>query len=370
MRQFPLFLLKSLLIIIIINSFAGCSERGDEKSLAELTESEPGIQWYILDRGKLRPSGIPERNRKEKIPWTLQERITSFLQVDDRIILGINGHGILSLDGTIGGLMDAKEYYSSKLKGKTLGRFFYIDGTIYGHVYKDSILSDSEAASDPFLFIILREGRLKAVSFPLQTQDGPWEAVDVHAVGNEWLIAWKRSRTNRTDFQYNRHSLSGEIDESINRETFFSSYKFEDISTGQFPIKHFLSDVQDENEPVYQLILSAPETREEARFLLGDLKELEKGETGLCVIQMVKVNNRISALLPEGRLIFWEGREENPFEGLRPESIRPYDLPRLPSDFVYTGLWITENTVLVSWEEKDFTLTGQAGLLVYPLLYP
>ena len=70
-------------------------------------------------------------------------------------------------------------------------------------------------------------------------------------------------------------------------------------------------------------------------------------------------NSLALAVLPDGRGFFSSERE--------PEA-RPFSLPPLPETFVYTGIAVFENILVVSWEEQQDAGIGAAGFMVLRII--
>ncbi len=155
--------------------------------------------------------------------------------------------------------------------------------------------------------------------------------------------------------------MDGGIVREIDRERFFAEYQFADCALADPVLAGRLAPHlhSSGSGAVFHIILSAPFAPEAKRYSMGDRALLERGEAQLLTVRIFRTGESQTALLGNGTLL---RMTETPGE-----ASRVIPLPELPKGFEYTDLWTSEDTVVLSWEERNFTEIGVSGLLSFPL---
>ncbi len=296
-------------------------------------------------------------------PWTVQERISGFLQMGSKLYMTVNGYGFLVAEANHPDFLEANQIYDrGHLAGMTLGRVFCRGGTGFVQVYHDTVLSQEGSPSKVSLIMVSPDQPgLRTFSFPLQTAEPGWEAVDLLESGSGWYCAWKKTEPDKVRFLYAEHSMDGGIVREIDRERFFAEYQFADCALADPVLAGRLAPHlhSSGSGAVFHIILSAPFAPEAKRYSMGDRALLERGEAQLLTVRIFRTGESQTALLGNGTLL---RMTETPGE-----ASRVIPLPELPKGFEYTDLWTSEDTVVLSWEERNFTEIGVSGLLSFPL---
>ena len=349
-------------------------------------------RWYIIEDGVLREhpgfaqagaGGEPaeetradELQTEEFLPWTVQERIAGFAEAGGDLYCAVNGAGVAVFEDVTGGgafSADLRTVNNSFLfAGRTIGNIFTFNGTVYCHLYRNTLFDTAPPEADPVSLVGLvpGEGRFRVTVLSFQDNHPDWEVVElIPDAEGPWHLGWKYSGEMKTDFRYSRLDPRTRQEREIDRETFRGCYRFN--RTGRLPppvaelADRYFSGADGprfEGGPaVVHISVKSPGCTGVERYRLGDLEDLGSETDRIFRIPGFRRGDFWFFLLPGGE-IFRAAAED---AGIN--TIKTIELPRLPDGFVYTHLWAGENSAAVSWEEQRFTEVGRAGMLVLPL---
>jgi len=340
-------------------------------------------RWYILEDGVLQEHpGFAEADKADEtnearatpfLPWTVQERIAGFAEVDGKLHCGVNGAGVavFELEARAGTLLPHlyTVHNTYLFTGRTIGSIFSYDGTVYCHLYRNTLFDTAPPKADPVSLVGLaaRERRFRVTVLSFQANHPEWEVVELlPAAEGPWHLAYKYSGKDKTAFRYSQLDLDTRQEREIGREAFRSRYRFSRPDSLPPPVvrladRYFagVDTPRYEGGPaVIHISVQSPGSPVPERYRIGDLSDLGKRTDRILRISGFRRGESWVFLLPEGELF----RMSAPGAG-----IKTTELPPLPPGFVYTDLWAGEDAAAVSWEEQRFAEVGRAGMLVVPL---
>jgi len=356
-----------------------CGKKGTE--VPAPAESASRGTWFVLNDGRLVPvsalaegaggaespadfgsSGGPESVGTTMKPWTLQERVSGFLQMDSKLYIAVNGYGFLVTEANQPDFSDANPIFDrGLLSGKTMGRIFCRGGAGFVQVHQDTVLTAGTTLPPVSLVIVSPDQPgLKPLSFPLQQREAGWEIVDILKSDTGWYCAWKKREPDKVLFQYSENALEGKRIRDMNKEQFFSEYGFLEFVSANPALAGGLRPFlpAPESGLFYHIIVSSPFTPEEERYYWGDNALLERGDVELVTLKVFSAEGYRTALLPDGALI------RVPREPDR-SAVR-MTLPPLPAGYEYGDIWTGVDAAVISWEKRDFTDVGASGIFYYP----
>jgi hypothetical protein len=303
-------------------------------------------------------------------PWTVQERVADFAQVDGRAFLAVNGYGVTALTLGPDGFPHFQPFYDPLLFGhRTLAGIFSHQGTLLCHLYFNSLLNEVSPESLPtrgisLLRLFPSDGIYRLQTPPFQRRNPEWECVGfVPGADGQALLSWKLSGPRETRFAYTRLDLAGGSEREARQAAYREAMAFAPVGRG---VEAGLRAIA--SEAVRRLGRASTVTglqflvREEGRVTTRRYQILPHGfqESDAMVLVLLPVEHRggrFLLLTPDGALL-------EAAEGSARVSVER--LPPLPEGCVYTDLLLADDGhLLAAWERRDFTDVGAAGLLVW-----
>jgi hypothetical protein len=163
-------------------------------------------------------------------PWTIQERITGFIEINGELYCGINRHGILPLTVSSEGPVQYNGVIGSGVfKGRTIGNLFSYKDTLFCHVYRNTMFETTAPLSDPGFLLTLTPGERRAhrFSLPFGEKGRGWEPVElVPSADKPWSIRWKFTEKKQTVFEYYSFWPDSGEKTKITKEEFKPAYIF------------------------------------------------------------------------------------------------------------------------------------------------
>jgi len=382
-----------LLIFILITA---CSRTGKEsKPGAEIrTENEILRQFYsgsvwsalaLLETGEsplwfeLGPGGpllieSPETATLSPYsPWPHARFVAGILAWDDFLVMAINREGFFVLGAAPASLSSGAKTRTVLYRiaeddlwyPYTVESFFIWKGKPAALLYRHDFFAEPYASSpQPQVFVLD-----KYSSVPLGARI---PALERFPPGDSWEA--EVLRRGPDDFWYYRMKEKGQIE---NETAYFRARDLEgegerisqtewrnsDLPEGPENIPLILSNMLESavklglegTGPVLALRVISPDF--EGSRLFRSASSVGGGENQAFLYVYCRENPEPVALaiLPDGRGLYVHGKEQN---------VRPFSLPALPDDFVYTGVALLGDIVLASWEEQEGAGIGAAGFMV------
>lgn len=356
----------ALLVILILIFHVGCGIR-----TAEQEEARPiAGRLYQLLQGRF--SLIEEGSAIAPVPfqpWTVQSRVSDFSISEDRVYLGVNGHGIAEL--TFGEKSDPRflYFYDSMIFGfRTITTLVPEDDGIVCHLYFNKLLNvksdrDLKLQGISLLRLSPSKGIYEFLTPPFQEAHPEWEAVGfVPEEEDRFYLSWKYSDRNRVLFAYSKLDLNATREQEVDRLTFRESYNFRDLEREGSPVSLralFEEARQRLDSPDYHTAYHL-NLRRENHSLIQRYEYHPEGFTRsekirLFTLPVFRAQNHTLLLLPEGILLAVE--DDTP-------RIERYRLSPLPEKTFYRDFLLMGEYLLASWEQPAFTDVAAAGIFI------
>lgn len=361
------------LILSALAALSGCR--------VQKTEPQPGQSLggtlFQLQNGKFSPiSGQREHPPTPFRPWTVQARVSDLVVLDERLYLGVNGHGVAELIPETDGLPRFAYFYDPMIfRYRTLTTVIPEPapeaGSLLCHLYFNELLNvvsqtELKLQGISLLRLSVASGNYQFLTPPYQQEHPEWEAVGfVPATQRELYFQWKYSDSNRTLFSYSRFDPEDLREEEIGELAYRQSFCFRNPGEDT-ALKVLLSEARsllDESgiSTAYHLHIRSADRSVVRRFEYhpGDFTSAER--IRLYTLSAFRRDERLLLLLPDGLLL-------QAAAGSR--RIQRLRLPPLPRDCIYRDLFLHGQYLVAGWEQEAFTAVGEAGIFfaVLPLI--
>ncbi|MBN2049374.1 MAG: hypothetical protein JW760_02935 [Spirochaetales bacterium] len=335
---------------------AGLSETEDEPI--------PSHRWYLLEEGL--PVSLDEeallpllKDPVPEIPWTSQVRPAGFLQVKDRVFAGINRYGLLELREDPEAGVGYNAYFDRTLfDHRTLGALLLLEGHPVVHVYVNQILGLDDPLKDKENLYFLTEDRYEA--FPLGGIFESGQLTDILPKKQEWFLAWRGTGSLRGRVEYEKRASLGMPGEAISPGTFRQGYPFLPLEEGPALYQKVYELLKKHYAPtrvVLQITEKDASGAEEYRgiryFRAGQLETVQEKDAVFFVFEAVRDRERCYVLFGEENKIFYGDAG----------GMAVLNLPKICERLQFYGLWPLGDSLVVSWEQRDFVFTGRSGFL-------
>ncbi len=304
------------------------------------------------------------------LPWPLQVRVTDILAREEKAVLAVNGHGLVSVASRDHEVSLTPSYRPEYFSGRTMTRLFRRGDYLFCHVYHDTSFPESRLIPAPppslgLLGVSVIGDTVSYTPYSLMFQKGqePWEPVGAGRLdGDQLVVEWKLAAPGKSRFRYSTFALANGAEREETREWF---YERATVSS--------LAEVSDPTTAALLQTIAGRLTREtpgcvvffsetqgevgaDRRFLYRDN---QGGGQTVPVYYTVRVNRSAAGcdlLLEDGRF-FLAGSPD-------PADWREGRLPELPPDCRYTVLGVTPGFLCAAWEQVDFYRVGRAGIVI------
>ena len=358
--------------VLLLFAAAGCTEKAPPE--AEYKRGDSGdrgadharYRWYGWEDAALTAlSGPAAETGTEWKLWTDQVRGTRLLYVNGSAYCAVNTLGILELRDIFqaAGGPGMTEIYNKKAFGnRTADGFFEYGTKLYVHLYYNTVLHDAPPPGPSIALISFApENReIRVIPFSLQDEEEGWELVSLHPFCREdgaWLMAWKMSGTEKTEFRYAMLDVSSWTENELDEKQFLAEITPEHGVHAPVEVQRLLRAAKGhKGDTVYDITVSYDRPKYPEVFRFGDISTIEEQESGLVRLRCFSFGETYFLLLPEGRIYWVKGDGEK-------GELR---LPELPAGYLYTDFITDGNAVLALWEEQDFTSVRNAGFVYTP----
>ena len=340
--------------LVVATVLYGCS--------AGIAGQETAI-WYLLQDGSLRKSDRPSAKKTSNfLPWTVQQRVTDIAQLDGEIFLGLNGFGLVQME--LGELPVFRYFHRPDIfRNRTITRLVPLKSAILCHYYFNTVLNTVDRPSpveqtanllliDPFG----ESQRAKLLSPPSQSGSSRWELISLipDELDGTFNLEWKASGAQSTDFRYSSYDIQTNRERIISRAEFRQAYG--SVVSEEPPefaeLVHAIRAVQPDRKSL-QLAVRSSSSPSITRFYLTHANSSKPEPSQSVLVRVYRDNGVSHALLEDGTVIRLGSGDSELIE-----------LPQLEESFMYTDLFVNNDTLILPWEEVDFTHVGQAGLLL------
>jgi len=357
--------LLSALLIILLGSCV-------PKDLEQSTKANPlPGKWFILRQGHFEGTEAPSTSIRHQ-PWTVQSRVAALSALEHKVVLAVNGWGIVSLDRT--SLSDPHfEYFYDPLifRNRTITSLFPDKKALICHLYFNTLLNtvqqkDLKIQGISLIKLFPIDSIYRFIIPPFQRQNPEWESVNFLLKNqDEFFFEWKHSSPEETLFHYTMLNYREQKEESVDRLLFQDSFAFQGVNDLKEPPRLALLIKR-----VINTLIPAEQgnTSTALHFLLkegnsGVIKRYEYYPPGfssarhseLYTINLIKQGEDFFALLPEGILLKADQEKK---------EIETLNLPPTPKDIIFTDFYIEDNFLVAAWEEIHFIDVGAAGIFI------
>ena len=309
--------------------------------------------------------GIPERDFK---PWTMQLRTAGFVGVSTGAFIAVNGgYPVLFKPGT-GKLVspDRKlaEEFLLKTAGLTIGSLYAGERGAGIHLYRDKFFNQTDKASTDMIPVVIEvsTGALDIFSleipeyrFALENPD--WEPVEFIHKHDKNIIAWKYSDEKKSMFRYIVHSGTGAAVDEIDENYFRDEFELLPAESGPFALRGFVRAVREgavgeklqAAGDIFLRLTAGSGSESEAVYLS---ESTGHGNESVPVQLQACPDGETWYILDDDSIFVCDS------------NITVYELPKLPEEFEYTGIWTRDGYMLLSWEETRFMYTARSGVIM------
>ena len=342
---------------------AACAAALAVLGVVSCAKSVPATQaWFQLQNGQLKPvAGPREFAPTTSQPWTVQARVSDATFLGDTLYLAVNGLGLARLSGTLDRPSFRYFYDPSLFSHRTVTTLVPRQNELVVHVYFNTLLNTAAQTDEVKRAVSLlsfdpASGEYAQVFTPFQRAHQDWEAVGFQAGdGGEFLMEWKLSGADETQFEHTRFNYATGAEVSISRDAYINALRPAAVDAGGLPASDqaFLSEcrkgffVPAGTTLDYSIRSRAKPTKVAYRW--GD------GSQSIVDIPIFQDSGSSYALLPDAGLLTSDSSG----------TYKTVRLPALPTGFHYVDVVKMSDVLVLAWEEDHFTDVGAAGLLLY-----
>lgn len=331
-------------------------------------------QWYTFSSGNFEPvEKILDVKKLPVKPWTEAVRISSFGVTGSETTgpqtgyFVVNRCGVLSITGNEISLIKDRALFENR----TAGNLVFSDNTPVFSFYRSTFFNkDAEEKNRPFL---VQYDAKTGISYPILNcenliPNAGSEVTDFVWDGENWLCSVKSTSKDdgKTVFDYINwkpeipllslspvtasHSLNIS---QVSADTFRDAKRQISFSHAPERIRQLLNGQAASTSFILTLYTSGGASPRV--FIANENESTPLNAWGI-------ISKSWSAVLFQDGTLYLEGALDGRriIRGGKPVAMR---LPKLPTDFAYTGFVISGTTLYASWEETDFYQTGRSGFL-------
>lgn len=357
-------------VLALIFPLFGCNDSKAETAGTEGAGGHPysiqRVRWF-----QWLPGGYDEiPSPDDAIPveqkvWTDQIHGTHPVLLGDDLYIGVNKFGIVKV--TMGELTDETPLLRvftdpAVFSPRTVGNFFYFDGRFYGQMYFNTVFHTTPPPQPVLSLFSLDAGLtdFRIIPFSLQNRDSGWELRTVYPLSAEesWNLVWKKRGKEKTLFRYTRLDFTDWKQNEIDEREFITAASPKDAGSAVPELlRQLVKRLGIGDTAVIDVTLRSPAPKQPEIYRFGDPEKINADDGEYYSLPAFHTGSRCY-LLAAGppRLLYADSTGAGTIE-----------LPPLPEGFLYTGLAVSGDRIVLLWEERRFTQTGAAGFtLVEP----
>ena len=348
----------------------GAGAAGAAAPPASAVSSSAGT-WLQLRDGRFAPvTGPGAAAPVARAPWTVQSRVSDLAFLGDQLFCAINGWGLAALARTgQGGVAVTYHPDAMIFSHRTVTTLVPRGDTLLVHLYYNALLNDArpQDLSLGGISLVAWSTARKDYTFlvpPFQRANPNWEAVGFAAeTADRFHFEWKFTDASETRFQYTRYAADSKSEDREDRDTFLASLGEASIGGPSVPaaLSAFFSacsSAMGAQPEGVSLQFTVRDRKDAVKHSYRSRKESESA----VVVPVFQDDTGLLALLPDGRLL--DSRAVGASTAGVP-TVRA--LPTLPAGFRYTDVVTWGSSLVLPWEETEFTDVARAGILVYAL---
>ncbi|MEW5817920.1 MAG: hypothetical protein AB1798_21310, partial [Spirochaetota bacterium] len=305
--------MRIAILILLFSVLVSCIEGGKRTEHEEEVSGEKKYErWYHITENGLKVfSDFSELPVTAMQPWTIQRRISGFLQVKNFLYGAVNGLGIMT------SMLDNKKTFNFEIiknaavfSRRTIGKFFFQNNKIFCHFYRDTLLSttSSSIAATPVSIAYFYPGKvhLKILTLPYQEENPGWELVDLmHNDSDKWILAWKYSDPVKTLFRYTMYSNPQSSEVMIDRKTYLETYNFTDVSGAPAQMVELSRKLPKYSSYGVTIItIRYPEYTQPKYYINGSAELLKEGNADLLAVSAFLHDDTYLMPFPDNK-VYW-----------------------------------------------------------------
>jgi hypothetical protein len=361
----------------VVGIFSGCSKTPEPvrkvdvqtsstlwmNPLAIVVPGENPLWFELSDDGPLVISSPEEASLRTFRPWPHSIHIKDMLIQKNRLVMAVNRLGFLAIipwdDSRLGIYSVFDTAYWSKY---SIASLFIYDETPSALLYRDDFFFSDENVSLPETPVMgLVKGNIAPIraeipafkDFP-SAKDWDIEALNRSKNGDWYFIAAQKSSDIREKFYYQAESLE-KAPSSISMGDYWLAMEPESLRNAPLLLKNAAEAAINSRSSDFSYLIEAisPNNEYEFRYFYNSSEKSD-------MISLFSYYNddKAIAVFHDGTGAVSEKYADNSIE------TQLFSLPKLPKDFFYTGVTLSGNTIIASWEEQQFYGVGAAGFVV------
>mgnify|MGYP006916054600 CR=1 FL=1 len=354
-----------------------------EPNLPTLPARAKDHSWYAFSNGGFVKASLPQNSAIQSMkPWTESVRISAGAT-------GLDGNGYM-LVNHVGALIFEKKENPTIINDKqllsksTASNLIFSGGNAYFTLSKNALFNRADdsgvfeqganGSNRPYLVRISTESKMlyPCITYgDLGIASGE-EIAGSRFNGNEWISAIKSEEIDaetgedKVEFRFIRWdslqdfaTLSAQtrpgkiILDECSEENYLEPNRPKDFSKAPERLKNLLSSIPDSFD--YSVSLRLPGGSSPELFSHGSMASPTEARA-------IIAEDWICAIFADGTTYFSGaiGEGKHTINGGKTVAFR---LPKLPKNYFYTDFCLSDNILVVGWEENDFYKTGRSGFL-------
>ena len=327
---------------------------------AVLQTGEIPLWFQFTGNGPLHIDSIGEACFSQAlIPWPLAPHAKGFLVQNDSLLLAVNREGFFQFTPNNRGIIMYRIPGGEFWRPYTLGAFFFFDQNPVSLLYLDDIFVETEDtvplqrlwtynlfSPSPLPFNIPFLDKFAA-------EEG-WNVESMRFSGGCWYYKALNKKNGKPEIHWLR-SKEHEDGEEISAGVFRSGSLPQPLENAPLSLQKLLLLVFERSGCSTASVTSAD-------FLNSiDFTINGEGETVYIFYSNKGEEAFILAANPKGTALYLKS------EGIDEIKLYQFSLPSLPETFVYTGIGLTGDNIIATWEERQGYSIGAAGLMAMKL---
>ncbi len=332
--------------------------------LAVVASGDNPLWFELTDEGPMLISSPEEASLRTFLPWPHSIHTTDMLIDKNRLVMTINRLGFLVFIP-----WDASHLGMYAVFDKTRWNQYSI-ASLFRHnqrpsalFYRDDFFAVNEELPLPETqTAALVKGSTQPVKAEIPSfKDFPsskgWniEALNRGKNGNWYFIAAQKSSGTQEKFYYQTELLD-EQPKSISMGDYWLALAPESLQKAPIIVQNTVEEaVKNRQENLSYLIeMILPDGEQKVRYS----RQSGAADSDMLSLFVYTENDKSIAVCSDG-----SGAAAKKAEGESIETF-PYNLPKAPENFFYTGIALSGNTVIAAWEEQQFYGVGAAGFVL------
>jgi hypothetical protein len=319
--------------------------------------------WFELnDDGPTVISSPEKASLRSFVPWPQSIHITNMLIQENRLVMAVNRLGFLVFipwDASRLGMYSVvdKAYWSRY----SIASLFLHDDVPTALLYRDDFFTLDETVPLPETKVT---ALIKGSTHPVKAEipafadfpsDKAWdiESLKRGKNGAWYFSAAQKSSDMHEKFYYHTKSLDAEP-QSISMGDYWLALEPESLRNAPILVQNTVEELIHGGNSSYLIEMLSPNSEQETQYAHHSNTE----EADMRSIFVYADDDEALAVFPDGRGATGKIAADDSI------TTSVFALPKIPSDFFYTGIAISDNTIIASWEEQQSYGVGAAGFVM------